>query len=91
MKFENQPALVDRFFKSFDGKEVTIRQFQLIDLYRAIHCYRMYRSVDDFFTINPELEAGREDITDLWAEFGKTSNEELAELALDILMDINKI
>ena len=91
MKFENQPALVDRFFKSFDGKEVTMAQCELIDLYRAIHCYRMYRDLETFFTINPELETNRSSITELWADFKKVSNEMLAEVALEVLEEINKI
>jgi hypothetical protein len=48
----------------------------------------MYDSLEEFMAINPELKDCREDIVELWQEFDKLSDEELADVALELLQDI---
>jgi hypothetical protein len=60
----------------------------VVDLYRAITCFRMYDSLDEFMAINPELEDCRLDIEELWKEFSRLSTEELADVALELLREI---
>jgi hypothetical protein len=87
---DTQVELVTCFFNHFREGEVEEDFFKsmLVDLYRAITCYRMYNSLDEFMRINPELEDCRSDIRELWAEFDKLSSQELAEVALELLKDI---
>lgn len=88
MKIPNQSTIVSSYFKSLESKERDGFEELLIDLYRAIHCYRMYGSIEKFFELNPELLVTRSDIEDLWKQFKIISNEDLAELSLDLLQDI---
>ena len=87
---DTQVELVTSFFNHFNEPEVEEDFFRsmLVDLYRAITCYRMYNSLEEFMRINPELEECRADIKELWSEFDKLSSEELAEVALELLKDI---
>ena len=88
---DTQVELVTCFFNKFsEGAEVEEDFFKsmLVDLYRAITCYRMYNSLEEVMRINPELEECRSDIKELWSEFDKLSSEELAEVALELLKDI---
>jgi hypothetical protein len=84
-----QVELVTSFF-SFHSTE-TGKDFyksMVVDLYRAITCFRMYDSLDEFMAINPELEDCRNDIEELWKEFGRLSPEDLADVALELLREI---
>jgi hypothetical protein len=87
---DTQVELVTSFFNHFSEAEVEEDFFKsmLVDLYRAITCYRMYNSLEEFMRINPELEDCKADIKELWSEFDKLSSEELAEVALELLKDI---
>ncbi len=86
---DSQVELVTSFFSHFtDDKELGYYKSMIIDLYRAITCYRMYDSLEEFMAINPELKDCREDIVELWQEFDKLSDEELADVALELLQDI---
>lgn len=85
---ENQIKLVSTFFEKIDNCEDDAFGCMLLDLYRAITCYRMYNSLDEFMRINPELEDCRSDVRELWAEFDKLTEEELAEVALELLEGI---
>ena len=87
---DTQVELVTCFFNNYNEAEVEEDFFKsmLVDLYRAITCYRMYNSLEEFMRINPELEDCRADIKELWGEFDKLNSEELAEVALELLKDI---
>ena len=56
------------------------------DLYKAITCYRLYDSLDEFLNLNPELEPHKDEFVTLWAEFSRLTGEELAEVALELLV-----
>jgi hypothetical protein len=85
MEPNNQIELVNKFFDT--RKQEDGLQEMVVDLYRAITCYRMYDSLEQFMQVNPELENCRPDIKELWAEFDRLSTEELAEVALELLQD----
>lgn len=87
---DTQVELVTCFFDHYDEEEMEedFYKSMLVDLYRAITCYRMYNSLEEFMKINPELKDCSADIKDLWSEFDKLSSEELAEVALELLKDI---
>ena len=86
---DSQVELVTNFFSHFtDDKELGYYKSMIVDLYRAITCYRMYDSLEEFMAINPELKDCREDIVELWQEFDRLSDEELADVALELLQDI---
>lgn len=86
---DSQVELVTNFFSHFtDDKELGYYKSMIVDLYRAITCYRMYDSLDEFMAINPELKDCKEDIIELWQEFDKLTDEELADVALELLQDI---
>ncbi len=85
----NQAELVTSFFNSYtDDKELGFYQAMIVDLYRAITCYRMYDSLEEFMAINPELNDCKEDIEELWKEFDKLTEPELADVALELLKDL---
>lgn len=84
-----QVELVTSFFNNYsDEKELGFYQSMVVDLYRAITCYRMYDSLDEFMAINPELNDCRDDIEELWKEFSRLNDAELAEVALELLKDL---
>lgn len=84
-----QVELITNFFGRYtDEKELGYYKSMIVDLYRAVTCYRMYDSLDEFLEINPELHDCKEDIVELWSEFDKLSDNELAEVALELLQDI---
>ncbi len=86
---DSQVELVTNFFSHFtDDKELGYYKSMIVDLYRAITCYRMYDNLDEFMAINPELKDCKEDIIELWQEFDKLTDEELADVALELLQDI---
>jgi hypothetical protein len=85
---EEQVKLITRFFTSYNKEQVGPYQSLVLDLYRAITCYRLYDNLETFFEVNPELEACREDIVDLWKEFQNLSHEELAEISIKLLEDL---
>lgn len=86
---DTQVELVTTFFGHHTtDKEKDFYKSMVVDLYRAITCYRMYDSLDEFMAINPELEECRTDIVELWKEFDRLSCEELAEVALELLKEI---
>tara|TARA_B100001989_G_C24452219_1_gene419613 strand:+ start:326 stop:640 length:315 start_codon:yes stop_codon:yes gene_type:complete len=87
---DTQVELVTCFFDHHTGAELAkdFYKSMLVDLYRAITCYRMYNSLEEFMRINPELAECRSDIKELWAEFERLSSAELAEVALELLKDI---
>tara|TARA_R110000823_G_scaffold241207_1_gene365970 strand:+ start:5536 stop:5805 length:270 start_codon:yes stop_codon:yes gene_type:complete len=85
---ENQSTLVRIFFEKLDHKGLDGFQEMLRDLYRTVHCYRMYGSLEQFFDINPELLVVRKDIVDLWHELDGLSTEDLAKMSIAILNDI---
>lgn len=86
---DSQVELVTSFFSKFaDDRELGYYKSMVVDLYRAITCYRMYDNLDEFLSINPELKDAREDVIELWQEFDKLSEPELAEVALELLQDI---
>ena len=87
-QLDAQVELVTSFFNTQADKEEDFFKSMLVDLYRAITCYRMYNSLEEFMKINPELEDCRHDIQELWAEFDQLTSEELAEVALELLADI---
>lgn len=85
----DQVELITTFFNSYtDEKELGFYQSMVVDLYRAITCYRMYDSLEEFMNLNPELNECKEDIAELWTEFSKLSDNELAEVALELLKDL---
>jgi len=86
---DTQVELVTTFF-SFHSTEDTkdFYKSMVVDLYRAITCFRMYDSLGEFMAINPELEDCKLDIEELWKEFARLSPEELAEVALELLREI---
>ncbi|MCE2928530.1 MAG: hypothetical protein LW817_02745 [Candidatus Caenarcaniphilales bacterium] len=87
--YEGQVELVTAFFGQYtEDKDLDYYKSMIVDLYRAITCYRMYGSIEEFMKINPELEDSRTDIEELWKEFSRLSNEELADVALELLKDI---
>lgn len=86
MDRDSQVELVAKFFNSYT--EESGMQGMLVDLYRAITCYRMYDSLEEFMQINPEMAEARSDIKELWSEFDKLSSQELAEVALELLEDM---
>ena len=54
---DSQVELVTSFFSHFtDDKELGYYKSMIVDLYRAITCYRMYDSLEEFMAINPELK-----------------------------------
>lgn len=84
-----QIELITSFFNSYsDEKELGFYQSMVVDLYRAITCYRMYDSLEEFMAINPELNDCRDDIEELWKEFAKLTDSELSEVALELLKDL---
>lgn len=86
---DSQVELVTTFFGHFtNDQEIGYYKSMIIDLYRAITCYRMYDSLEEFLAINPELKECRSDIVELWHEFDKLNDSELAEVALELLQDI---
>jgi hypothetical protein len=86
---DTQVELVTNFFSHYtDEKEMDYYKSMIVDLYRAVTCFRMYDSLDEFMSVNPELEECRLDIEQLWEEFGRLSGEELAEVALELLKEI---
>ena len=86
---DTQVELVTTFF-SFHSTEDTkdFYKSMVVDLYRAITCFRMYDSLEEFMAINPELEDCKLDIEELWKEFARLSPEELADVALELLREI---
>lgn len=86
---DTQVELVTSFFSHYtDEKEMDYYKSMIVDLYRAVTCFRMYDSLDEFMAVNPELEDCRHDIVQLWDEFGRLSQEDLAEVALELLKEI---
>ncbi len=85
---DDQVALVTNFFKFKNYSQNDFYKSMITDLYRAITCYRMYDSIEEFLRINPELQECRGDIQALWYEFDKLSETELAEVAIELLTDI---
>lgn len=89
VNIDAQVELVTSFFNHHtDIDEKDFYRSMLVDLYRAITCYRMYNSLEEFMRINPELEGCHKDIRELWSEFDRLSSAELAEVALELLRDI---
>lgn len=86
---DTQVELVTNFFSHYtDEKEMDYYKSMIVDLYRAVTCFRMYDNLEEFMAVNPELEECRNDIVQLWEEFSKLSQEELAEVALELLKEI---
>jgi len=86
---DNQVELVTAFFSQYgEEKEADYYKSMIVDLYRAITCYRMYDNLNEFMSVNPELEDCRTDIEELWKEFDRLNDAELAEVALELLRDI---
>lgn len=85
---DDQVSLVTQFFKFKTDNHNDFYKSMITDLYRAITCYRMYDSVNEFLAINPELNDCKADIEALWFEFDRLSDSELAEVALELLTDI---
>lgn len=86
---EAQVELVTSFFAGYsEAQEMDYYKSMIVDLYRAITCYRMYDSLEEFMAINPELNDCRQDIEELWKEFDRLSEPELAEVALELLRDM---
>ena len=81
----NQLELTSRFFRGKRGNSTYGEM--CLDLYRAITCYRMYDGVSEFMKLNPELESSREDVKELWDEFDKLTEENLADVALALLSE----
>jgi len=90
INIDSQVDLVTNFFDRYadlEGEDNAYRSM-LVDLYRAITCYRMYNNLEEFLAINPELTVCETDIRELWSEFDQLSSEELAQVALELLQDI---
>ncbi|MEY3370132.1 MAG: hypothetical protein RLZZ361_802 [Cyanobacteriota bacterium] len=86
---DTQVELVTTFFGFFStDNSKDFYKSMVVDLYRAITCFRMYDSLDEFMAINPELEDCKRDIEELWKEFARLSSQELAEVALELLREI---
>lgn len=85
-----QVELVTDFFEAFsqDGY-LSSYQEMVLDLYRAITCFRMYDSVAEFLELNPELLECKDDIDELWKELSKLTQEEIAEISLELLQEIS--
>jgi hypothetical protein len=84
-----QLELISSFFETRVNDEgLNFYQSMVLDLYRAITCFRMYDSVAEFLEINPELKDCKLDIDELWKEFGKLTQQELAEISLELLQEI---
>lgn len=87
--YDSQVELVTTFFSNFiNDQEIGYYKSMVVDLYRAITCYRMYDNLNEFLAMNPELTDCKSDIVELWYEFDKLSETELAEVALELLQDI---
>lgn len=85
---DDQIQLVGDFFRIYSQKELRPRQGVVLDLYRAICCYRLYKDVNNFLDINPELVEYKHDIELLWGEFASLSETELAEVCLRLLQEV---
>ncbi len=84
-----QVELVTGFFETYaDDEKLSFYQSMVLDLYRAITCFRMYDSIDEFLELNPELQDCKDDINELWKEFSKLTQEEVAEISLELLQEI---
>lgn len=89
IELDSQIELVTNFFSRYsDEKDLDYYKSMVVDLYRAITCFRIYESIEEFMRINPELEESRSDIEELWLEFERLSPEDLADVALELLRDI---
>lgn len=84
----NQIDLIQLYFDKVQSRDHTGYEAMLMDLYRAITCFRYYESFELFMRVNPEFVEAKKDIKDLWKEFETLTDSQLAEVGLEILQDL---
>ena len=88
MNRDDHLAIITKFFSYHNDEPASLTKGLLVDLYRAITCYRHYGDLDTFLKLNPEMEECKEDIAELFREFSSLSPEELACVSIELLTDI---
>lgn len=61
---------------------------QKLDLLRCLQTYRLYPDIEVLLTKRPDMVENLNDLYKLWRIFDKHSNEELADLAMEIIQDL---
>lgn len=61
---------------------------QSLDLVRAINSYRAYSLPEKLFEAYPELQNQQQYVDLLWKHFSSLSNEELSDLAIEMIHEI---
>ncbi len=61
---------------------------QSLDLLRAVNSFRAYPRPKDLFSVYPELAEQSQYVELLWSHFNGLTNEELSNLATDMIHEI---
>ncbi|MDX1920289.1 MAG: hypothetical protein SFU25_06090 [Candidatus Caenarcaniphilales bacterium] len=67
---------------------LTEDQKQALNLLKCIQTYRAHPSVSELLASKSKLVYQLDDIYKLWKRFDKLSNQELAELAMELINEI---
>lgn len=67
---------------------LTEKQKQALDLLKCIQTYRVYPSISQLLKSKTKLVHQLNDIYKLWKRFDKMSQEELSQLAMDLIDEI---
>ena len=74
--------------ESGESESVLLEVSQSLDLIKAINSYRSYSTTKELFLEYPELKSQKEYVDILWKHFSGLSNQELSDLAMDMIHEV---
>lgn len=76
-------------FLSLISREERQKLSQSFDLLKAINNYRKFKTVNELILHSPELKEQKKYIDLLWGHFQKLNEEELSELAIQMIHEVS--
>ncbi len=76
-------------YKKFDEITLSKHQNENLSLLKCIQTYRIYPNVEDLINRNPHLVSDLNEIYKLWSKFKTMDETKLAELAINLLNELD--